>query len=74
MNNCELLNELEQIIDKTSLSAVLCTISEICYGKEDHLVSNWQDQDTAKQWHKAGRIVDSCAVKIAQFNTIGISH
>lgn len=64
MNTRELLNELEQIVDKSNLSTVLNVLSEICYEKEDHLQSNWNDANTAKLWHNAGKIIDSANCKL----------
>ena len=52
---------LEQIVDATNLSDVLAALAEICYGKAEHLRSNWQDESAAKAWQKAANRVDDYA-------------
>ena len=42
---------LEAIIDGTSVKAMLEAISDICGAKEEHLISNFsQDEKTARVW------------------------
>lgn len=63
--------EIEEIIDHTSLSEVLGMLSSICYGKADHLQTNWQDYAAAKEWQKAARIIDSAQAKLPPYPGIG---
>lgn len=46
------MDYLEDLVDKHTMSGVLCMLSEICSLKEQHLESNWQDHATAKKWRK----------------------
>lgn len=49
--------ELESMIDKTSLGAILEALSDICGEKAKHIRANWQDNSLAKKWDIAcGRI------------------
>lgn len=41
---------LETLIDRKGLSFVLGALAGICWGKADHLRSNWQDETTAREW------------------------
>lgn len=45
---------LEAMIDRLGLGAVLERIGQVCFDKEDHLSSNWQEQHAAKGWAEAG--------------------
>jgi hypothetical protein len=42
--------DLERLIDKTGLQAVLMALSEICGEKAGHIESMWQDRVTARVW------------------------
>jgi hypothetical protein len=44
---------LERIIDRTSVQAVLESMSIVCGKKAEHLLTNWQDKTTARVWQKA---------------------
>ncbi len=46
-------NELEHMIDRLHLDTVLFYISNICNEKRDHVLENWQDNNTAKAWERA---------------------
>ena len=53
--------QLEDMVDKDDLKSVLEALSEICDLKAEHLVSNWQDPNTARLWNRAGKRLDACA-------------
>lgn len=55
--------DLEGLIDLTSLAAVLTALEAICDGKAEHLQANWQDPNTAREWHLAARRLGKCAAK-----------
>ncbi len=49
--------ELEDLVDATSLSAVLAALEDICRDKAEHIIHSWQDINLAKEWSiGAGRI------------------
>jgi hypothetical protein len=53
----EALSILEELVDKHSLVRVLDFLVEICFEKEAHVQSVWQDKTMAKDWRdKAKRI------------------
>lgn len=52
--------ELEALIDRWGAHTVLAELSDIAYGKSEHLRSNWQDEPAAKLWAQLGRRL--CAV------------
>ena len=52
---------LERLIDETDLATVLENLAAVCEYKEDHLLSNLQDQVTARAWRKAQSAVFRCA-------------
>jgi Tfp pilus assembly major pilin PilA len=41
---------IEKYVDKYGLTTVLEHIEGICYGKADHLATNWQDARNANVW------------------------
>ena len=55
--------DLENIIDSNTLEDVIHALTEICYGKAEHLRSNWQDNDAAKQWELAAKRLDKALTK-----------
>jgi hypothetical protein len=42
--------DLERLIDKTSLQSVLMALSEICGEKAEHVESMWQDRKMTREW------------------------
>ena len=63
-NHETLAEELESLIDAVNLNHVLEALIEVCYGKAEHLRSNWQDAAAAKLWEKAGAVLDKARSKI----------
>ena len=53
--------QLERLVDRLSLSDVLCGLSHVCDEKEQHLRHAWQDHRTAARWHKASCRLACCA-------------
>jgi hypothetical protein len=49
---------LESLVDKYSLAQVIENLAEICYGKAEHLRTNWQDEQSAKYWERNGKRLD----------------
>lgn len=57
--------ELEALVDRCGLDKVVTALAEICWGKAEHLRSNWQDRATARLWDQAGKRLDSAATKVS---------
>jgi hypothetical protein len=53
-----------EFVDKHGLAATVAALSDICLAKEEHLASNWQDDVTAKQWNRAGIMLQNLATKL----------
>ena len=67
MNNIEneaINDQLESIIDKTSLHDTLTRIGNVCMKKGEHLRVNWQDRNTAKCWERSATWIDVIAERI----------
>lgn len=64
MNRNERSRMLEDLIDQTSLTTVLEMLSEICYGKAEHLRINWQSPAQAKTWKADAKRVDTLSIKV----------
>lgn len=45
---------LESMVDSTSVSTLIETLSEICWEKAQHIRDNWQDEPLAQVWERAG--------------------
>lgn len=54
---------LEAMIDRHGLSGVLKGMADICYEKQEHVESNWQDRALGKAWAKAARLAYSLSKK-----------
>lgn len=65
MNNPELISSLESFIDSNSLQDALQLLSTICWEKATHVLTNWQDKDTAQAWEKAAQAIDRVSVQRA---------
>ena len=50
-----LTEELEKLIDASSLLDVLTGLELVCAEKAEHIRCNWQDKATARPWDRASR-------------------
>jgi hypothetical protein len=57
----DLAAAVEELVDATSLHAVLRALAETAFAKADHLESNWQDSATARVWSRLGKRIDTVA-------------
>lgn len=55
MDALDLQNVVEEMIDASSVAAVADAIEEVCNGKAEHLLTNWQDRGAAKAWERLAR-------------------
>ena len=53
----EMSETVEAYIDRFSLAELLQIVGEICAAKADHIETNWQDRDTAREWTRAAAVV-----------------
>jgi hypothetical protein len=58
------MSEIELIIDQVGLSKFLFKVSEICHEKADHLRTNWQDANAAREWDADAKAIEKLAAKI----------
>jgi hypothetical protein len=58
-----LSEQLEKMVDRTSLSDILLLLAVICEEKTDHIRANWQDKTTANVWARCGRELDVIAAR-----------
>ena len=65
----DMQDNLETLIDKTSANFVLNCIVQIAHDKADHLRTNWQDENSAKQWEKLASKLETLADK-PEFETL----
>lgn len=56
--------QLEAMIDRSSLKDVLEMLAEICGEKAEHIRSNWQDEPMARFWEADARKVARVAEKV----------
>ena len=52
-------DEVETLVDRYGLRAVIDSLANICWAKSEHISTNWQDRQLAGYWSQAGRILDS---------------
>lgn len=54
--DAQAVEQLESLIDRFSLPAVVDCLGDICQGKAEHLTTNWQNPEGAAVWQRnAGR-------------------
>lgn len=46
----EMVEDLERMVDRTSLGTVLCALAEVCALKSEHVAANWQDRALSALW------------------------
>jgi hypothetical protein len=63
MSRPNLTEEIESLIDQSSVLDVLTAIELICAEKAEHIRHNWQDRATARPWDKVSKIVGNAAHK-----------
>ena len=54
----EELRQLEALVDGIGLHEVATALMNICFDKAEHVLTNWQDQDLAKEWTHKGNILE----------------
>ncbi len=59
--------ELEALVDRHGLSAVLNELANICAAKAEHIATNWQDASLAKAWDKDSRTVAAAEAKVTKY-------
>ena len=60
----ERMRQIEDMVDSSSVAAVLTALAEICHEKAEHIRSNWQDRRLAGSWDKTGDIVEQMLRKL----------
>lgn len=56
--------ELEDMIDRRGISTVIEALSEICSGKEQHVLDEYGDKPLAKFWSRAQFHIDKAGAAI----------
>lgn len=54
----ELQEQVEKLVDSSSVKRVVDALATTCYLKAQHIEENWQDRLLAKIWERAARILD----------------
>lgn len=57
----EMVEQLEDMVDQFSLQDVLSALAAVCYAKQEHIASAWQDAGLAKVWERAAKQIDGLA-------------
>lgn len=55
---------LEGMIDAAGLRNVVWALAHICWGKADHVRSNWQDEQLARDWEVNASMLDRFVEKL----------
>jgi hypothetical protein len=59
--------ELEAMVDRHGVSAILNGLANICAAKSEHISTNWQDASLAKLWDKDSRTLARAEVRITKY-------
>jgi hypothetical protein len=57
-------DELEFIVDQSSIQNVINMLARICHEKAEHVETNWQDAQLARVWRKNADVLASAAEKL----------
>jgi 3-methyladenine DNA glycosylase AlkC len=57
---------LEDMIDESSVAEILRDIEQVCYNKQEHILSNWQDDHLAERWFKIAQELQNASDAIDQ--------
>lgn len=57
-------SDIEEMIDKVGLSKFLFMLAEVCGEKAEHIRTNWQDRNLAKEWDADAKAIEKLAAKI----------
>lgn len=59
--------ELEKLMDKTSLASIVDALAAIARDKAAHLREAWQDERSARAWDRDADKLDSLAYTVQNF-------
>jgi hypothetical protein len=51
----QLIETLEDLVDRNGLYAVTAALELVCHEKAEHFAANWQDDVGAKRWTRAAQ-------------------
>jgi hypothetical protein len=54
---------LELLVDSCGLDLVLAGLANICAGKSDHILANWEDRNASRAWLSAMVVCDHAATR-----------
>lgn len=57
-NPKQLAFDLEEMMDKYSITTLIETLSSIAGEKAEHVRTNWQDERLGKTWDRMARVLD----------------
>lgn len=60
----DLNTTLEALLDKHGMSQLLFGLAQVCYAKEEHILTNWQDKTTARAWRSDAVAIENLAAKV----------
>lgn len=54
--------ECEALVDKYNIDVILSKLAEVCHEKAEHIRTNWQDKQTAKEWERLGKKLEHASL------------
>lgn len=62
--NIKMMDQLEPLVDQSSVAEVVEALAEVCWAKSEHIRSNWQDEQLAICWERCGNQLSGMQAKI----------
>jgi len=56
--------EIEEIVDRFSMSTVISMLSEVASDKAEHIRANWQDKSLARKWESLQKVLDHSYLRV----------
>lgn len=57
---------LEALLDRTSVSAVLAALADLCGEKAQHIAENWQDRPLYESWREVEDLIHEVVFEVAK--------
>ncbi len=55
---------LENLVEHSTLAAVLEMLERVCHKKAEHLREHWDDENLARCWEKAARQIENINIDV----------
>jgi len=66
----QIQNILEDLVDASSVSAIISTLESVAYEKAEHVRENWQDEPLARVWERIGKSLNRSYMHVVKIDRL----